>query len=567
MLFFEAQRKARNKTGVLIVLFIVNAVLISLLNAFLFHIALHGNFQTLKMVFVGSLLFLVVMSYIASLTIPKGAALVQSMGGRLLSRDKVSPEEKQYMNVVEEMSIASGVPIPHCAVLDEESSINAFVAGEKISEIVVTVTRGALENLSRDELQAVIGHEYSHILNEDLEFNGRLAGVVQGFQFLTRIGSSMTDRSYSRNSNYSFYSSRRNESSVLGLGLMAVGALGYAVGRMIQSWISQQREYLADASSAQYTRNPEALARALGKIVMGQGSALHSSSRHEFAHIFFSDAMGTSFLASLFATHPPLRVRIERLVPKRPLEDILAESATQASKLEDSPIENVAKPQWTAEKVMQCIGSPTEENFQAVGKLMGAMLPHQELLSEPGVARTALGMVFFHSQDSYEVGSQILQESSGISASNFIEIKKAIETGDSQRIVLFQLALGTLRNLSLSEKRSILESSKSLFQQDQKWTLLEALLYLTADKLLLPGKKVSASAPQAPSVAQSLFRGESSVDLATVEGFLRSWEPAPLLKKKDLLTELLKAVDLQRPESREEFRLMALWLGIPVPTL
>jgi Zn-dependent protease with chaperone function len=573
MLFFEAQRKAKTKTAWLVLLFVINVIVVSSLNALLFTVTSnHSTPKKVLAVFLGSALFFVVMSIVATLTLPKGQALVESLGGRILSGSNDTAgeytkatdlKEKQFLNVVEEMALASGVPIPHCAVLDGENSINAFIAGEEIQHIVVAVTRGALERLTRDELQAVIGHEFSHILNEDLSFNGKLAGVVQGFQIITKLGDLLTNNRRNR--------SHRNRftADAIGLGLMAIGSFGYALGRLIQNLISRQREYLADSSSAQFTRNPEALARALGKILMGQGSAISASSRIEFAHIFFSDAVGTAFMSSLLSTHPPLRDRIQRLVPKLDLEEVLVQAtANNSSSTADKTRgpKPIASQQWTSEKILACIGAPTEANFQLTQSLLSEYGPQSELLKKPTTARAALSLVVLYSQEAYQDGLPLIMEQAGVSKSDFNELRRLVEAGEQQRVVLFQKALAGLRVLSFKEKQELLQSLRLLFERDQKWSLLETMLFLVAEKILLSGKRSQVTVQQLPvSNLRAWFEQETSVDFKAVQEFLHSWDSAFLLRKKDLIQECLKFVDQQKSQSREEFRLVALWLGVPIP--
>jgi Zn-dependent protease with chaperone function len=420
----------------------------------------------------------------------------------------------------------------------------------------------ALDNLSRDELQAVIGHEFSHILNEDLTFNSQLAGVVQGFQMITKLGDTLTDRR--------LRSSRdRGGAAALGIGLVIIGAIGYSLGRLIQSLFSQQREYLADASSAQFTRNPQALARALGKILMGQGSAIRASSCLEYAHIFFSDAMGTGLLNSILKTHPRPIDRINRLVGEKSAEEILAQVSLPAPAQDtaEKPKTKSIDPQWTAEKVLQCIGAPNAANFNQVATLISELGTKKELLRKPAVAKAAFSLVVLHSQAQYEEGLDIVIEQAGISKLEISELRKAVESDEQKRVLLFQTTLSALRELSLKEKQDLLTSLKALFERDHKWSLLETMLYLVAEKTLLPGRKLPKTAIKPAEQILKYYQNEENVDFIEVQNFLFAWNQAPLLQKKTLLENTLTKIDLNKMQSREEFRLMSLWLGVPVPLL
>ncbi len=239
-----------------------------------------------------------------------GGAVATMLGGQLLSPSPSDPLEVRYQNVVEEMAIASGTPVPQIFVLPNESGINAFAAGHHVHDAAIAVTRGALEKLSRDELQGVVAHEFSHILNGDMRLNTRLIGLVFGILVLAIAGRMLLRWGY-----LSGGSSRdRNGSPILiaGIVLAVVGSIGVFFGKLIKSAISREREFLADAAAVQFTRNPAGLAGALKKVA-GVGSKLTSPNAEEASHLFFGDGVGSWF--SLMATHPPIEVRIKRIDP------------------------------------------------------------------------------------------------------------------------------------------------------------------------------------------------------------------------------------------------------------
>ena len=207
-------------------------------------------------------------------------------------------------NVIEEMAIAAGVPVPKIYVLDDENGINAFAAGHVPRDAAVGVTRGCMTLLDRDELQGVIGHEFSHIRNGDMRLNLRIMGVIFGIVCLAVIGRLLI---YSRGRG----SKGRNPMMLLGLALIVIGAIGAFFARLIQAAVSRQREFLADASSVQFTRNPAGLSSALQKIG-GIGSQLEAVHAGEASHMFFGNGMGKAFLGVL-ATHPPLDERIRAI--------------------------------------------------------------------------------------------------------------------------------------------------------------------------------------------------------------------------------------------------------------
>ena len=242
-----------------------------------------------------------------------GGAVATQMGGTLVPADVRDPLRRRLRNVVEEMAIASGVPVPEIYVLEEESSINAFAAGFTPSDAAVAVTRGTLELLDRNELQGVIAHEFSHILNGDMRLNIRLMGVLFGIMVLGLIGRLIVRGGY----HTSIVSSRRDRGApivlVIGLGLAILGGIGMFLARIIKAGVSRQREFLADASAVQFTRQSEGIANALKKIGgYSQGSLIKAKDPEEVSHMLFGNG---SRLAGIFATHPPLVDRIQALDP------------------------------------------------------------------------------------------------------------------------------------------------------------------------------------------------------------------------------------------------------------
>jgi Zn-dependent protease with chaperone function len=250
-----------------------------------------------------------------------GAQIAEMMGGRLVSGSPRDALDRRLLNVVEEMAIASGVPVPMVFVLDQEEGINAFAAGFALDDAAIAVTRGCLEKLTRDELQGVIGHELSHVLNGDMKLNIRLMGIVFGIVCLGLLGRLLVRAGST--SSYVSSSSRRERGGspgaallFIGLGVMAIGAVGELCGKLIKAAVSRQREFLADASAVQFTRNPDGIAGALKKIGGWRaGAGMQAAHAEEASHFFFGDIHKRLFDGSVFATHPPLGERIKRIDP------------------------------------------------------------------------------------------------------------------------------------------------------------------------------------------------------------------------------------------------------------
>jgi Zn-dependent protease with chaperone function len=241
-----------------------------------------------------------------------GAVIAVELGGRRVLPEIATESERQLLNVVEEMAIASGIPVPGVYLLDHEFGMNAFAAGFKPEDAVIGVTTGLLQNLSRDELQGVIAHEFSHILNGDMTMNLRLMGMLHGILFVYLTGRVLTAPRLGRHNSYGSISFNNNFVGYFGLALMLIGSSGLFCGRLIQSAISRQREFLADASSVQFTRNPDGIARALEKLA-DASSEIVSPYAETTSHMFFGSALGFNWLGDLFATHPTLEVRIQRV--------------------------------------------------------------------------------------------------------------------------------------------------------------------------------------------------------------------------------------------------------------
>jgi len=324
--FFERQEKARRNTKLLVVYFIAGVTLLTVtiyLAAILIfvgagsrkHRYYDDQAQTRFTLWHPQLFFGVAIGTLAVIVIAGisktaelsqgGSAVAEMLGGRPISPGTTDPDERKLLNVVEEMAIASGVPVPQVFLLDDERGINAFAAGHSTSDAVVAATRGCMKHLTRDELQGVVGHEFSHILNGDMRLNIRLISLIFGIICLTVIGRILLRTR-----------GRKNPLPAFGLALLAIGGVGVLFGRLIQAAASRQREFLADASSVQFTRNPDGIAGALKKIgAHGLGSRIESPQAEQAGHMFFGDGIGGRFF-SLFATHPPIAERIRAIDPR-----------------------------------------------------------------------------------------------------------------------------------------------------------------------------------------------------------------------------------------------------------
>ncbi len=331
--FFTHQEKARRRTTRLVILFGLGvAVMVVTLYLVFAGVFLRKQFELLgprglwnpelfAWISLGTLAIIGCASLYKSIELGQGGSVVASaLGGEPVDPHTRDPDQRKLLNVIEEMSIASGVPMPAVYVMPGEKGINAFAAGTKPDNAVIGVTEGCIRHLNRDELQGVMAHEFSHILNGDMRLNIRLMGFIFGLICIMLIGRVLLEAFFRGGSRRSRSSSDKKEGNPLPLiliaaGLLVIGWLGSVFGRLIQAAVSRQREFLADASAVQFTRNPSGLSGALRKIGgLTYGSKLESAHAGEASHLFFSNGLSESWFG-LTATHPPLEERIRRLDP------------------------------------------------------------------------------------------------------------------------------------------------------------------------------------------------------------------------------------------------------------
>jgi Zn-dependent protease with chaperone function len=253
----------------------------------------------------------------AQLSAGGGKSVALMMNGQEVQGNTTDLKERRLLNVVEEMAIAAGVPVPAVYLLPDENGINAFAAGHEPGDAVIAVSKGCLTYLTRDELQGVVGHEFSHILNGDMRLNLRVIGLIFGIVALSQIGYLIIRTMPMRRSSRDDRGDSASAIFLLGVGLYLLGMGGAFFGWLIQAAVSRQREFLADASAVQFTRNPEGIGGALKKIGgLDVGSRIQDGHAGEIGHMFVSDAFMGLRLSRLFATHPPLAERIRRVDPQ-----------------------------------------------------------------------------------------------------------------------------------------------------------------------------------------------------------------------------------------------------------
>ena len=425
-----------------------------------------------------------------------GAVVAKDLGARQIDPHTNDADERRLVNVVEEMAIASGLPVPGIWLMDDELAINAFAAGTEPGNAVVAVTRGCLQRLSRSELQGVVAHEFSHILNGDMKLNMRLMGLLFGVLMISMIGRMLFQalrfmRVRSSNS--------KNSGAVVvvvivlaGVALMIVGSIGVFFGRLIQAAISRQREYLADASAVQFTRDPEGIAGALKKIGGQQdGAKINAPKATEASHLFFAD--GGMFSYGL-ATHPPLDVRIKAIQKNwdgQFVESSIPEvAAVRAS--DDKQAEHRAsgfsggshslpvEPPPISRALIERLGEPSEVNIAAGHLLYEALDDGLIRAAHDREQAQALIYALLLAEDSQlrEEELRFIQNGAGANAGKLALSwnHQLVHLHSSEKMALIDLSIPALRQLSLSEYDRFIEITQRLIASDGQVDLFEFML-------------------------------------------------------------------------------------------
>ena len=352
--FFAQQAHVRRSTRFLVLLFVLAVLLIVaatdvvvVMTWFIWghHHRLSPSVWVISSIVVVGFIALCSMYRIQSLS-GGGQSVAESVGAVPVSPDTNDPQLRQLRNVIEEVAIASGLPVPDIYLMQDEHGINAFAAGYSPSDAAICVTQGCIDQLSRDELQGVIAHEFSHVLNGDMRLNIRLMGLLFGIMVLAIIGRQMMWVGGGRSGRLSGDDGRQG---LIALALLGIGYTGFFFGRLIQAGVARSRESLADASAVQFTRQTAGIAGALKKIaVLDEGSALQAGNRHEVAHMLFGEADDT--YDAWYATHPPLRERIRILEPGFQNEELvqLAQSLRNASVAREAVSADTSGPPMSA---------------------------------------------------------------------------------------------------------------------------------------------------------------------------------------------------------------------------
>ncbi|HHC6482818.1 TPA: M48 family metallopeptidase [Vibrio parahaemolyticus] len=492
--FFHHQDTARQRTGLLVMLFTLAVLaitgLVSVISIGIYFYFTGEPFTTQSIIsycllsFVGVLLVVSISSFIrlSELNANGGRGVAESIGGKLISTDTSNAKHRQLLNVVEEMSIASGIPVPPVYVMAEEHGINAFAAGMSIDDAVIGVTQGALDAFSRDELQGVIAHEFSHILNGDMRLNTRLIGALFGITCIAHFGHLILD-----NSNSTRHVSRSSSDSNKGFAViiliaivcLVLGWLGTLFGNMIKAAISRQREFLADASAVQFTRNDQGIAGALKKIGSNvQGSTLNTKASDEMSHMMFGQSKLSGF-SGLFATHPPLDERIRRIEPN--WDGIYAQhSHAQSTAFDNEQVSGFAVGGGSPASQS---ASPSEQLSETGQQLISQLPPELvDIAREPYSARfIAFALIFDGSDIQREMIKSYVPLASQSTLLPWLDYDLPLHL----RFPLLELALPALKSLSESQKISLCKVLRELSETDNLYSLAEWCVINLLEKQLL----------------------------------------------------------------------------------
>lgn len=551
--FFQSQDNARHKTRLLLGLFALAAIsLVALTNVLIYfamgfasHTATYNPYNgyttaapalqygwgTFLLVSAGVLLFVLCGSAFRIMSLASGGeAVANMMNGELLADAGSSLEKRRLLNVVEEMAIASGTPVPPVYLIPDHS-INAFAAGHSPGDAIVAVTQGAVDNLNREQLQGVIGHEFSHILNGDMRLNIRLMGLVYGILILAIIGRLLMEGGIGAR-----YSRRNNGGGLvaLGLGLVALGFLGRFFGHLIKAAISRQREFLADASSVQFTRSSDGIGGALKRIGgYESGTLVDNANSEEISHAFFAQGVRVSF-TSLFATHPPLDARIRRLDPQwdgqyitRNVEDKTPEperahassaatmTATAATLMTAAAATTAtthiagagaATSTINVDKAIGDIGNPGQSHIEHARHIIAAIPDDLVNAARETYSARAIVYLVLLDHDPLIRGRQIDHLSNSADMFVLKRFRELLVHADDitpeMRLPLLQLTLSSLRHLSPTQYGKVKENIDALIQEDNRVGLSEWALQRVIVKHLGEAHEARRSAPGTAGLTQ-----------------------------------------------------------------
>ena len=642
MNFFESQDRTRKNTFLLVSLFAL-AVITLIIITNLLVMVVFGFINSEQMQSGGALvqkmdwqMFALVSAGVCAVVLmgsvykvmalsSGGRTVADALGGQLIPQNTDDLKQRRLLNVVEEMAIASGIPAPPVYILTDEPGINAFAAGFTPRDAVIGVTQGLVDHLSREQLQGVIAHEFSHIFNGDMRLNIRLMGVLHGILIIGLAGYYiLRSGAYSRRGR----GKGTGQIFALAIGLMIIGFAGTFFGGLIKAAVSRQREYLADASAVQFTRNPDGIAGALKRIGgLEYGSIVENPGAPEVSHAFFAQGI-SGFMQSLSATHPPLTKRIMRIDPHwdgkydstdkiDPLwnkdRDVKKSSRSREELVQKAATVAVIATMDTFANAIDQIGNPKQEAIDHARSLIaGLPVVITEAVRESYGARAVIySLVLDAGREVRDRQLMHLQEYADPSV--FALTQKLIPEMDGldikYRLPLIDIAIPALKQLSISQYQSFKNNLIALLEMDSKIDLLEwclqkiLLIHLDGQFFKLPhlitryshvrmlrqevrvvlsimayaGQKVQKdietafyAATEALEFGELQLREKSRISVADLDMAMRKLEMLnPLAKPKLLLACATSVMHDQKISAVEAelLRAIASVLGCPMPPI
>jgi Zn-dependent protease with chaperone function len=490
--FFESQDMARRKT-VILTLYMILAVIFLIIGVYaaviIAYLASEKSAVGLwhpdifALVAIGVIIIVLLGSAFKTASLSKGGRSVAEMlGGVPVDPNTNDPDQRRLLNVVEEMAIASGVPVPSVYLLSNEQGINAFAAGLTPGNAVIAVTRGCMEGLTRDELQGVIAHEFSHILNGDMRLNIRLIGIIAGILVIAVIGRVVVRGTSSSGRSRSGGKKGGGAAALLlaGFILMIVGYIGVFFGKLIKAAVSRQREFLADSSAVQFTRNPSGIAGALKKIASHiTGSRIQDVHADEASHLFFGNGLAKPF-TNLLATHPPIEERISRI------DSSYAED--NGKEVWKGPVSDQGDPapgissfaSLSPERLSSIVGAPQPEHLAFAAQLLSYLPPMvAEAVREPFGARAVIYSLLLNREEEVrKIQLERLIEKADPAVIRETKLLVSIidTIGTEYRVGIVDLVIPAIRLLSHSQYENFRKNVKHLVEADRKISLFEYTL-------------------------------------------------------------------------------------------
>jgi Zn-dependent protease with chaperone function len=494
--FFEHQRLARRNSRMMVVLFVLAVIaVVTAVDVAVgaVYVSVYEQRAPVSVYVTGAAVTAALILLVSLFNVVRlaegGAAVARMVGARRVPPETTDPLERRLRNVVEEMAIASGVRVPEVYVMDAEKGINAFAAGWDVSGAVVAVTRGTLEALTRDELQGVVAHEFSHILNGDMRLNIRTLGVLAGIVFIGSIGEVVMRGSRGNG---------KNATGLLlaGAAIFVIGYVGLFFARLIKSALARQREFLADASSVQFTRNPDGIAGALDQIrSSAAGTLIANRYAEEMSHMFFGTAVKMR-LAALFDTHPPLAERIRRVHPRFDRASYVAKRESAVPTMVLGAVERQGRrtsdlsTAWgrTPEESLALVGAVDAGKVEFAARLMQALpAPLHEALKSAQTAGAVIVALLLAEPEAARAQqlAAIPDRSQAEKAASSAALVRGL--GAQFHLPVIDLALPAIKSLSEEKKKQFLAALEAVVNADRRVSLHELVaLALVRDQLLPP---------------------------------------------------------------------------------